>query len=84
MSEDIRPILAGWNFEPDLVQVRIISGDDGTQKIQMRMDLGLLQMEIDGRPDGERPEGYRVIAGALRGQGPPVGRLRRSILAQGR
>ena len=61
MSEDIRPILAGWDFEPDLVQVRIISGDDGTQKIQMRMDLGLLQMEVDGRPDGEQPEGYESL-----------------------
>ncbi len=61
MSEDIRPILAGWNFEPDLVQVRIITGDDGTRKIQMRMDLGLLQMEIDGRPDGERPQGYESL-----------------------
>jgi hypothetical protein len=58
MSQDIRPILAGWDFEPELIQVRIVIGDDGSEKLQMRMDLGLLQMEIDGRPDGERPEGY--------------------------
>ena len=61
MSQDIRPILAGWDFEPELIQVRIISGDDGTEKLQMRMDLGLLQMEIDGRPDGEKPEGYESL-----------------------
>ncbi len=61
MSQDIRPILAGWDFEPELIQVRIISGDDGSEKLQMRMDLGLLQMEIDGRPDGERPEGYESL-----------------------
>jgi hypothetical protein len=58
MTQDIRPILAGWDFEPQRVQVRIISGDDGREKIQMRIDLGLIQMEIDGRPDGDRPEGH--------------------------
>jgi len=61
MSQDIRPILAGWDFEPELIQVRIISGDDGSEKLQMRMDLGLLQMEIDGRPDGEKPEGHESL-----------------------
>jgi hypothetical protein len=61
MSQDIRPILAGWDFEPELIQVRSILGDDGSEKLQMRMDLGLLQMEIDGRPDGKRPEGYESL-----------------------
>ena len=61
MSQDIRPNLAGWDFEPERVQVRIISGDDRTEKIQMRIDLGLIQMEIDGRPDGDRPEGYESL-----------------------
>jgi hypothetical protein len=61
MSQDIRPILAGWAFEPELIQVRIIAGDDGSEKLQMRMDLGLIQMEINGRPDGEQPEGYESL-----------------------
>ncbi len=61
MSQDIRPILAGWDFDPDLVQVRVIAGDDGSELIQMRIDLGLLQMEVDGRPDGERPEGFESL-----------------------
>jgi len=51
MSQDIRPILAGWDFEPERAQVRIITGQDGSEKIQMRIDLGLLQMEVQGRPD---------------------------------
>ena len=38
--------------------VRLIPGDDGREKIQLRLDLGVLQMEFDGRPDGERPNGY--------------------------
>lgn len=57
MSKDIRPVLEGWDHEPDELQVRIVAGIDGREKIQMRLDLGLLQMERDGRPDGLRPEG---------------------------
>ena len=47
-----------WPFEPDEVLVRIIPGDDGRSKVQLRVDLGMLQMEMDGRPDGFRPEGF--------------------------
>jgi hypothetical protein len=37
------------------MQVRIIRGDDGREKLQVRIDLGLMQLEMDGRPDGQRP-----------------------------
>jgi hypothetical protein len=57
VSRDIIRILEGWAFEPDQLSVRIVAGDDGREKIQMRLELGLLQMELDGRPDGQRPEG---------------------------
>jgi hypothetical protein len=57
VSRDISHILDGWDFEPDRISVRIIAGVDGREKIQLRLDLGLLQMEMDGRPDGQRPEG---------------------------
>jgi hypothetical protein len=57
MSKDISRILEGWEYETGDVAVRIIPGDDGREKIQLRIDMGLLQMEIDGRPDGSRPEG---------------------------
>lgn len=57
MSKDINPILLGWEHDPDEFQVRIIAGDDGRDKLQMRVDLGVIQMEIDGRPDGLRPHG---------------------------
>jgi UvrB/UvrC motif-containing protein len=55
VSKDISCILAGWDFDPDEPQVRIVPGDDGREKLQMRVDLGLLQMELSGRPDGEHP-----------------------------
>ena len=50
-------MLSGWDFDPDRVSVRIVTGDDGRDKIQLRLDLGLLQMEFDGRPDGARVNG---------------------------
>ena len=56
MSEDISKILRDWEFDPDDVTVRLVDGDDGRQKVQIRVDLGLLQMEMHGRPDGMRPE----------------------------
>ncbi|HEY2760772.1 MAG TPA: UvrB/UvrC motif-containing protein [Pirellulales bacterium] len=58
MSNDLTNILAGWEHDPDHFSVRIIKGDDGRDKIQVRLDLGILQMEVDGRPDGVRPEGH--------------------------
>src|SRR3954467_13381031 len=52
---DIASALRGWTFEPGQVNVRLIRGNDGRPKLQLRLDLGLLQMELDGRPDGKRP-----------------------------
>lgn len=61
MSKDISPILAGWEFNPDELQVRVIAGDDGRERIQMRVDLGVLQMELAGRPDGQKPHGFESL-----------------------
>jgi hypothetical protein len=58
LSKDIASILAGWDLDPDELQVRIVAGDDGRDKLQMRIPLGLIQMELSGRPDGERVDGY--------------------------
>ena len=55
MSRDISPILADWPFDPHEMSVRTITGDDGELKVQMRVELGVLQMSVDGRPDGRRP-----------------------------
>lgn len=61
MSKDITSILAGWEFDPDTLRVRIVAGDDGRDKIQMRVDLGLFQMELAGRPDGLSPAGFESL-----------------------
>jgi hypothetical protein len=52
VSDDISSILGDWPYRPDEITVRIVDGTDGRRKIQLRLDLGILQMEFDGRPDG--------------------------------
>ncbi len=60
-SKDISSILAEWPYESGHINVRKIRGLDGRVKIQMRVDLGLLQMEVDGRPDGAHPYGCESV-----------------------
>ncbi len=61
MSLDIGQILGDWPYDPGRVTVRKIVGEDGREKIQLRLDLGLLQMETAGRPDGQRPHGQESL-----------------------
>ena len=60
-NKDITPVLRGWDYEPGTINVRKVSGLDGMPKLQMRLDLGLLQMEMVGRPDGLRPHGCESL-----------------------
>lgn len=55
---NIDGILKGWPYEPEGVSVRLAIGKDGREVLQMRVDLGVLQLETTGRPDGLRPEGF--------------------------
>ncbi len=55
MSLDLNSLLHDWPHENGTIKVRKIPGLDGREKLQLRIDLGLLQMEMDGRPDGQRP-----------------------------
>ncbi|MEW4453924.1 UvrB/UvrC motif-containing protein [Bremerella sp. JC817] len=54
-SENIDHIVNSWSFEPGKLTARIATGSDGRDVLQMRIEMGLLQMEIAGRPDGEKP-----------------------------
>ncbi len=56
MSQDLNDLLDGWSHEPGQIKVRKIMGSDGKEKVQLRLDLGLIQMEMSGRPDGTRPQ----------------------------
>src|SRR5437764_607175 len=55
MSLDLNTILRDWPHENGNIKVRKIIGLDGREKLQLRVDLGVLQMEMNGRPDGQRP-----------------------------
>lgn len=59
MNFDISHLLNEWEFEPGKIMVRRFKGEDGAEKIQLRLDLGLLQMHAAGRPDGKRPHGSK-------------------------
>ena len=58
MAVDIGGILEEWPYEPGQLTARRITGEDGKERIQLRVELGILQMEVTGRPDGQRPHGF--------------------------
>jgi len=53
LDRDISRILESWEYQPDTLIIRNIAGEDGKEKIQIRVNLGILQMETEGRPDGK-------------------------------
>ncbi|WP_425398074.1 UvrB/UvrC motif-containing protein [Aeoliella sp.] len=46
-----------WPYEFGDVAARKVQGHDGRDVLQLRMDMGVLQLEVTGRPDGGRPGG---------------------------
>ncbi|MCX8155574.1 MAG: hypothetical protein N3J91_03825 [Verrucomicrobiae bacterium] len=58
MNFDISHLLESWEYKAGQVSVRRFQGKDGQEKIQLRVDLGIMQMNADGRPDGKRPFGF--------------------------
>jgi hypothetical protein len=59
--EDVTEVLRKWPYESGRVNARRVTGSDGRPKLQIRVDLGILQMEIEGRPDGDRPHGFESL-----------------------
>lgn len=55
--QDIDHVLKAWKFEPGDVVARLVRAGDGREVLQMRIDLGVLQLETERRPDGARPGG---------------------------
>ena len=68
MKQDIDFILASWEYKAGVAQARMIQAEDGRQLVQLRIDLGLLQLESTGRPDGARPHGHDTYCEYLRDQ----------------
>ena len=58
MNYDISDLLKEWQFDPNEFTARRIRSKDGKEKIQIRMDLGIMQLELEGRPDGQQPHDH--------------------------
>jgi len=67
-SKDIDAVLKDWPYSPGDVSVRVVKAAGGREVLQMRVDLGVLQLETAGRPDGERPGGDETYLDHLIGQ----------------
>jgi hypothetical protein len=61
MDFDISDLLDQWAYQPGQVAARRFKAKDGREKIQLRLDLGVLQMNVEGRPDGKRPFGHSSL-----------------------
>lgn len=61
MTTDLTRLLNEWAYEPGQVNVRLVQAEDGRTVVQMRVDLGVLQMELEGRPDGRTVEGRESL-----------------------
>lgn len=68
-TNDISSILRDWLYQPGKLNVRIIEADDGREIVQLRIELGIVQMELHGRPDGVEQDGYPSLLELFRDQG---------------
>jgi len=55
--QDLDKLLNAWPYRPGEVMARLVKGSDGRDVLQMRVDMGILQLETENRPDGARPHG---------------------------
>lgn len=69
MTDDIGALLHQWPYDPEN-SIRKIVSPEGDEKIQVRVDQGpfqgILQMELDGRPDGRKPHDSIFVLDYLR------------------
>jgi len=59
-NPDISDLLREWEYDPNS-NARIVTSADGSKKLQLRLRLGLIQMELDGRPDAQKPYGFETV-----------------------
>ncbi len=67
-NQDIDFILREWPYEHGVISARIVSARGRRKVLQMRIELGLLQMEFSGRPDGTRPGDHETYLDFLTSQ----------------
>jgi len=55
-SGNLSNILNSWPYD-EKNNVRFIRNEDGSEIMQIRLPLGIEQYNLNGRPDGQKPEG---------------------------
>jgi len=58
---DLATVTGDWPFVPDEISARLVCADDGATLLQLRVELGVLQMQLEGRPDGRRYHGHPSV-----------------------
>ncbi len=58
---DLHATLRDWPYEAEKISVRKILSADDAIRVQMRVELGVIQMESEGRPDGVKPHGCATL-----------------------
>jgi UvrB/uvrC motif len=68
MRRDLDDVIQGWPYDPEPGEhlAREIRARDGRMVLQVRIELGVLQLEVGGRPDGIRPHGFMTYLDYLR------------------
>jgi hypothetical protein len=61
MNLDLDELIRDWNCPKGELAARLVNGEDGGELLQLRIDVGLLQMFPDGRPDGQRYRGLPSV-----------------------
>jgi UvrB/uvrC motif len=79
MDFDIDRVLRDWELQPGITQARLVTARDGRSVVQVRLDLGILQLEIEGRPDGQRPHGFATYYEYLRDVAQRKARARKTF-----
>lgn len=79
MQYDLDEVIKGWPFDPECSEqlAREVRARDGRTVLQVRVELGLLQLEVKGRPDGVRPHGFDSYLDYLRQSAASRGGARR-------
>lgn len=54
---DLSEVLSNWDVVSPEHPARLVRGRDGLEFLQLRIDAGLMQMHVNGRPDGTRYHG---------------------------
>ncbi|HIB01573.1 MAG TPA: hypothetical protein EYO40_00570 [Phycisphaerales bacterium] len=72
-NDDISRILKDWAYKAGRLNVRVAEAADGREVIQLRIELGIIQMELSGRPDGVLQDGFPSLLALFGSRGTQDG-----------